>query len=278
MAHHSSTSSVPAEISEFLAKEVAPFLESQELPVDSTTAYASGSLIEGHGNSLSDVDVFLITTGSPPQNLVYDPEGRAQASENCVVAVGYVGDRRVDLEYWHPQRVDELADKVARLDLGDNFVITLSYSEQEFLHRLRVGVPLLRQDLFEQTRSRFDFSRVAMALTLGAVRALDNALDDVSGMLEDDDREAALFRVRDVLGFAVAAWNYHQGSTNPTPKWRMKVLRSLPEDERTKFLIEESLRLQFPSAADLLTNAKRCRDYLESCISLSNRVTEWIMP
>lgn len=234
-------------------------------------AYVSGSLLDGLGNRGSDVDVYVVTEARPSEPLQID-------EADYTINVDYIGKRRIDYEYWRPQVVSRIAERLRESRLGRGFAGTLHYAERTFIHRIKIGIPVINDAGFQELRSRFDFSHFQGYLVQDAIRNLDNALDDLCGMLDDDDREVALFRARDVLHFAIDAWTSNQGNTNPNPKWRVKLLRCLASNPRSEELLRDYLRLQFAEGEGLLEDRSACRRHLEECIDFADRITHWIQP
>src|SRR4051812_24165580 len=143
------------DLHEMVGESVEDLLRQQGLDLTDTSSviYLSGSLVEGHGHGTSDVDVYVIGDDEPrgPLNIVV---------ENYQVAIDFGRCRRVDYEYWTPPAVAALAEKLANLDLGRGFLGVLHDAEEEFLHRLRVGVPLTQPEGFRRVQDAFDFDRL----------------------------------------------------------------------------------------------------------------------
>jgi hypothetical protein len=234
-----------------------------------STAYVSGSLLDGFGNRGSDVDVFVITDEKPRSPTVY--------ADEFSITVDFAASRRIDYEYWSPRRVEALAEKQRSIDLSGDFSPVLQFAERSFIHRIKIGAPILNPPVFERLRGGFDFARFQQYLVRDSIKQLDNALDDLCGLLEDEEWDVALFRARDVLGFAVDVWTAHRGITNPSPKWRLKKLRALPPEEASQRVLDHYLQLQLRDASILVENGGACRRYLEECIGFADRITDEVL-
>ena len=242
-------------------------IDGQGLRNTEAIIYLSGSTVEGFANSGSDIDVFAITERRPSG---YD----SSHSQNGVT-IDFVENRRIDIEFWSPATVFGIADKLAIIRPEDATARAFSSGEQLFVHRLRIGMPIQREREFLAIRNRFDFLRLSKYLTQDAIVGLDNALDDLCGMIADCDWECALFRARDVLDFTIDAWNHFAGSTNPTRKWRVKILHKLEPEARNQEVLAGYLKLAFEGGYSL-EKTEQCRRHLEDCICFSNQVTRWI--
>jgi hypothetical protein len=240
---------------------------------DDAVVYVSGSLFEGYGNPWSDVDVFAITD-RPPSS----PYAK-RASTNRT-AQHLVGGRRFDWEFWGPDDVRALAARASALRatarediLGTAFL----HIEKCFIHRLRIGAPLLRRDEFERLRSLFDFDLFAGFQADEAIRWLDSLMEDLCGMLAIEDADVALFTARELVGTAVDAYCHSKGSTDPVRKWRVKQLARVADgSERHAVVAEGFWRLQFPDPVALRSDWERCRSYLEECLRFAERVAAWV--
>jgi hypothetical protein len=251
--------------------------------------YLSGSQLDGFANRTSDIDVFVATPSLPLEKLecyrqrgtsVFYPcthsEGQHTliGSPFCIVSE-YCSQRRVDYEYWEFPVLERMAEKLRNLAPGDRF-LSLHKGEKRFIHRIKMGVPILNVAGFEALRDLYDFARFRRYMVQSSIGQIDNALDDVAGMMDGGDLESALFRVRDVLASAVDAWCCYHDRTNPTAKWRLKVLATLPPDSHSRWISHEFRNLEFPDASRLLADEDACRGYIDDCVQSAGRIVQWI--
>jgi hypothetical protein len=235
--------------------------------------YLSGSAITPFANPWSDIDVYAITDRGPLGGIAVH-EGATQSSQH------YLADRRVDFEFWRPADVSVLAERLGQLELGtgDYIVGTLfTYNEVCFMHRLRVGLPILNAGDFEASRACFDFDKLAGYLSQEAIRATDGFHEDVCGMLEGGDLDSAVLTARRLVALAVDAYVHKRGSTDPTEKWRPRLLVAL--DDGSAFhgeVVQTYWRLEFPGDMGPGAVQDVRRRYAESCIAFSRQVTSWI--
>ena len=256
------TAFVQSRLEELVGVTVEEVLALEGFPDESgAVVYVSGSVFSGHGNPWSDIDVFALTDRKPVGSL-------AQAAST--------NGRRFDWEFWRPEGVRELAERVSRLELGtgrDILGTAFLHIEQCFIHRLRVGIPILDQDGFAGYRERFDFDRFRAFQAEEAIRWLDALVEDLCGMIEVSDADAALFTSRELVGTAVDAYCHHHGNTDPVRKWRVKHLEALAaESERHREVCGTFWRLQFPDAASLRTDWQACQSHLEECLRFAERL------
>ncbi|HEX2046198.1 MAG TPA: nucleotidyltransferase domain-containing protein [Acidimicrobiales bacterium] len=252
---------------------VDQLLAAEGFPDDSrAVVYLSGSIVSGHANPWSDIDVFAVADRGPSGAV------HGIATTNAV-APHFLGDRRVDYEFWRPAAVEELARRLDAYDLASGTSIqgaTFLRIEEIFIHRLRIGVPLLDEAGFARLQARFDFDRFAAFQTEDAIRHLDAELEDLVGMRKGGDRDGALWVARQVLDVSVEAYLHSLGNTDPVEKWRVRYLQELPDSARHRQLQADYWRLQYPAAAVALRDdGDVWHRYVEEVIAFSNRVAAW---
>jgi predicted nucleotidyltransferase len=234
--------------------------------------YLGGSVVEGHGNPWSDVDVFVVGN-LPPVGPDVKP------GDVNTVSVHFYKGVRFDFEYWAPERVRDLARRLRSIRLGITRSLTrttFSYIEECFLHRLRTGRPLRDARGFRKWQSRFNFRKFALYQAQETVRHVDAMLEDACGMLEAGHVEAAVFTAREMVGEAVDAYCHFRGETDPVKKWRLVHVARLPADDEHQVELRETYwQLQFPPLSCVRDGA-RARAYVEQCVRFTNRVVSWI--
>jgi predicted nucleotidyltransferase len=234
---------------------------------EDSAVYLSGSLAEGIGNDGSDIDVYVVGSRAPSgPNIV--------ASRRIGISVHMVHGRRVDFEYWPDAVVDDVCERLDSLRIGREFLGgRFDLSEEQFVHRLGVGIPLTGIEKWRTLRERVDREAFRGYLEQQAIHLLDGTIDDLDGMLRAGDLEVVAHRARDVVGYAVDVHRHHCGDTNPTPKWRAKVLARLPASERTDHVRERYRELTFGA----LDTSDECavEAYLTACAAFAHRVVRW---
>jgi len=225
--------------------------------------YVSGSLVEGLGNRSSDIDLFVVERGNA--------SNRAEQVDCTRTSVHHLGHRRVDYQFWTERAVEQLAS-IANHHEPDA-PAKLSLTQQEFIHRMRIGAPLTHMAMFRRLHNHFDFNVFASCLADWATEDVENALEDLYGMYDSDDLDTAVLRARDAVGRAVDVYRYRLGDTNPKAKWRARILRTLPEHELKETVSAGFWRYQFPN--DPRRNDSVCRSYIRACIEYANEIIEW---
>lgn len=195
------------------------------LPVEPVvTAWQSGSWVEGLAHAHSDVDIYCAVERLD-ETFAWTRRDRHRA-----VWVTIEGDRRIDFEYWTLTELERIATRLGAIPLEDpetNLLNYLSATETEVVHRIKVGVPLIEESVFDRIRESFDFGVFRRYLVRNALHYVDDAFDDTVGMHRSGDLDSAALRARATLGFSVDALLAAHDVTNNKAKFRLEMLRAL---------------------------------------------------
>jgi len=177
---------------------------------------AVGSIVEGQGNSRSDLDLLLVTPREFGSHASF-------VAGRCIVDVRVLKVEELDkllavFENWSesPWQVTQAAP--------------FTYDERILLHRLHHGLVLHRGEN-EQVAARIPSLLNLARLKLHVARQLARTIQvDMAGYRETQDYRSLVFAAQEVLGHAVDALLAGHRLTNPLPKWRSRLLESLPPD------------------------------------------------
>jgi predicted nucleotidyltransferase len=238
-----------------------------DAPAD-VTAFISGSLFEGLGNKTSDIDVYVIGQAKPRSDVVIH-------KKNIIcIAKHELAGRRVDVEFWHPHAVQALA---ARLDgvTVERDLDALACEEIDFIHRVRMGFPLLREPLFKEWQRRFDYEKLVRLMRHRAWLNVTDVLEDLEGMLDNQDLDVALIRCHDLLADTCDYTLRCAGETNPKRKWGPKLLAKYDHVPFVREVRLNYLSLQLPDQADRIrTDPETAMRYARTCMALARRVLD----
>lgn len=216
---------VPMSMLEFLAGKGANLLETVS-GVDAAVGLqpedvllAVGSVVEGLGNSKSDLDLVLISP-RPADSLPRD------------VAV-IVGKCLSDVQILNASEVEVLLGRLhrwAELPWDVTHRIEFSIEERRLLHRL-----LNHAVLFEGGSSRLasllPVRELVGRLKLQVARHLARTIQiDLAGNREVEDYVTLVLGAQELLGHAVDALLAGYYQTNPNAKWRSRLLNQLPAE------------------------------------------------
>lgn len=182
---------------------------------------AVGSLVEGLGTSKSDVDLLLVRASGPE-------------ADGCEMETAWMlGSSIVDLRVVPAVVVEELLARLATWDRRPWSVMDappFSPDERLLLHRLLRGRPMFPAEQDDAVRYRPPAPQLER-LKLQVTRHLARTIQvDMVGYRENGDYSSLVFAGQELLGHAVDALLAAHHQTNPYPKWRSRLLESLPAD------------------------------------------------
>lgn len=180
---------------------------------------AVGSLAEGLGNGKSDVDLLYLTPDL--RHADASPEQvRSFAAGRCVVDLriiptGYASALRSRLRSW------------AEGEWSLNVAADFTPGDVLLLHRLRAGITLWPDSIGPESALDRDVARLKLHVARHMARTLQV---DMAGYREVGDGQSLVYAGQDLLGHAADGLLAGFGFTNPTAKWRSRLLDRLPHD------------------------------------------------
>lgn len=173
------------------------------------TAFLTGSLVEGFGNALSDLDILVVV----PDNYHY------------VISTSQKAKQRVDLEIREHSEVDSALHHLGQMDVsGKGFPGIMKEEELDLLHRLRIGIPLHNPEKAQIIQESINVEKFCTYLVIYFQAYFRRMLEDAMGALESQDFETAFFCARSTFEYAIDAYLAFHGETNIRSKWRAKKL------------------------------------------------------
>ncbi len=190
---------------------------------------AVGSLAEGLGNRKSDVDLILVTPGIQHAGASPD-EVQSFVAGRCIV----------DLRIAPTDPLDALCSRLRQWAMGPwevSLPASFSANELLLLHRLGAG-----RQLWPETDPNAAGTLVlcedVARLKLHVARHMARTLQvDMTGYREEGDNMSLVFSAQDLLGHAVDGLLAGYRLTNPTPKWRRRLLDLLPADWESRLVM-----------------------------------------
>lgn len=180
---------------------------------------AVGSVVEGLGTSKSDVDLLLIVTDEAESAL---PEGEiAWTLGRCIVDVRIVRAETV------AKLLCRLRDW-AQLPWDVSKAAGFSHEDRVLLHRLLRGCRLFPRGeapRFDYRPAEADLARLKLQVARHLARTIQV---DMVGYRDNGDYPSLVFAAQELLGHAVDGLLAGHRVTNPAPKWRSRLLESLP--------------------------------------------------
>ncbi|MBU7048146.1 MAG: hypothetical protein HXS54_17055 [Theionarchaea archaeon] len=212
------------------------------------TAFLTGSLVEGFGNALSDLDILVIVynksdyTVSPPENPM---------------------QKRVDVEVLEHAEVDSAVYHLSTMDItGKGFPGIMKEDELTVLHRLCIGIPFFNLENAYTIQKSIDCTYLAKYITIYFQAHFRRMVEDAVGALQSEDFGTAFFNARSAFEYAVDAYLAFHGETNIRGKWRTKKL--LKHDPS---LMEKYWKFEAPHVA---YTPEAIAEYTKEVIRFSN--------
>jgi hypothetical protein len=175
-----------------------------------------GSLVEDLGNEDSDVDLLWITQ-------------REDARPDATFAIGSC---ICDVATVNPNDLQRLLTAASAwpTEPEDARAAAADYRQRRLLHRLRGAIGLHGAARLTALQCRLEPRAVARQ-NLACARYYVSTLQiDLAGMRKAGDWVTMRFVALELLNSAVDALLAAYGSTNPTPKWRTRLLAKLPRN------------------------------------------------
>ncbi|WP_411501440.1 hypothetical protein [Bacillus thuringiensis] len=228
---------------QILAKELLSDLSIfQDSRDDMYTSFVSGSLFEGFGNKLSDVDIFILCNKLPVKEDIKfrgtecDYEALLDLGEKLLLNV-QINKISFDIEFWNIEKVENKALELVKGKHSYGYVPNLSKDEYDLFHRFKYGVPLFNVENFHSLRENIDFQILGNGLIEESSRSYLGLMTDVQGAYASEDFVSSYFMARILLETVLPAYLALQSETNPKPKWLYrKVLRYSQESNNLEFL------------------------------------------
>ncbi len=190
------------------------------------TVLLVGSVAAGLATRSSDIDLLVIGDRADIHEGLVVREADFDAS-----VLRHADGYRVNVEMWGTPQLEDLEDRVASAMacLLEPDVIhdlhVLRPDEVTLMHRLRTGVVLSNPAVAEAWRLRLHLDGLATYVMLVAAWHCTAHVMDVAGALEADDPASAAWVARSCLDQLAAALLASVGETNPSQRWRVRLLR-----------------------------------------------------
>lgn len=209
---------------------------------DGEIAFVTGSVIDGVGDSQSDLDIYILTSREDfERRSVHFHHERQNQQERQEFGIIYcdVNGREFDVECHLAEKFHELLRQLACLDPLDRDCLWRNFrglgrfertEATELLHRLRIGVPIWNETRYEELRRAFDEQKyLAWHAHVHLIEAEDY-LKGVTRSLRENDSENAYIKILRLFDSLADAKLFLCGESLDRWKWRLPKLRKLADD------------------------------------------------
>ena len=209
-------------------------LLSRSRATDGDIVVLSGTLLEGFGNSYSDLDLYVIGEHLPtqgpdvPASQVLREDGRVRRVNETLKSSSNV---LLDIQYYTFQELETLSRSLNALyhesRLGTRiFRKTLHQDDEDLIHKLLTGTILQDASGSFDARKYFDPATFCFLKYRNEVGGYEE-FRDLIGSWMAGDLDTCLYNTRAYLVSQVTGMMFLAGSTNPRPKWFIRKLTAL---------------------------------------------------
>jgi hypothetical protein len=196
--------------------DLLQYVDERINPTPEAIVFCSGSALDGFANATSDLDVFIISK-------------HAKAKAEFLPITNAYDSLIVDTEYWTNERCSELLSRLREVALtGQNdprIALTLSKQELDFLHRVKIGHPLLNDAAFRIFQDQVKM-HLQTALILRSMANYWPFFDDLIGVSQEKEQtDTCVLTAHRLVELAFDMTLQLIGETNPSEKWRLKCLK-----------------------------------------------------
>jgi hypothetical protein len=201
------------------------------LPTEPLCVYNAGSLVLGWGNETSDVDFFVVTAQPWDGETNYTNATSADPGHVSWLAA-YVGERRVDVEYWQDRQIDQIIQNVSWERYDNQATELVTDHDIEVLQRFGHARALQGGSWLEDRRAQVAKSALRAICVGRKLNYTDFYVEDAVGQLNAGDLRSAVLSARIAFGYAVDAVLADAGGVGasaPANKWRARHLAELDQ-------------------------------------------------
>lgn len=258
-------------IREVLSHKQVILSKLDDLDIKNSYVYAAGSLMEGFGNSTSDIDIYVICDKAyldKPACKLSSSESLIRTENNLIRNVIQDGVR-FDFEYWSWEDFNEIIRKLNGLDFKtEGYITRLSDDEYDLLHRLKYAKPLVNEEKFYMLYDSIVFENLRFYQVVVQSEKYSSFLEDLQGASSSGDYGSTFIMVRRLIDLVVTSYLAVNGETNPNLKWMYRKLARYQEITGDTVLLMEYLRLQtYPFTEDTIKSL--IREAMKFCQNLN---------
>lgn len=210
---------------------------------ESDTVFVTGSVVDGIGDSQSDLDIYILTSpeGFERRSPDFDHERKSQQArmEFGIIYRDVLG-RRLDAECHPKKKFVELLREFARLDPLDRDCLWRNFRSLgrferaeavELMHRLRIGVPIHNEALLQDLLQGYDESKFFAWNTHFHLIDAEDYVKGVKRSLNQGDDQSAYLKLQRLYDSLADAKLFAHGQSLDRWKWRLPKLRKLGDAE-----------------------------------------------
>lgn len=244
--------------------------------------YVSGSVIEGHGNKKSDLDIYVIShdieSVSSNTNITYNSNG-------VLTAFSKINEVSCDIEYWDVRNLNNLITQLDNINLTDlNMRVfnslnvgTIGFEDLlSFLHRFLKSQSIYNESIYNKYIDNLNDDTYFKISSLAHINLIDNFYDDITGNLQNEEYETALILANKTILKAMVVYLLGHKVSIDREKWLYIKLNQLSEyNFEAKNILDQFKELYFKSnlktKSDYEEKTEQIIEFINKVISLSNK-------
>ncbi|PFA69818.1 hypothetical protein CN378_03350 [Bacillus sp. AFS015802] len=216
-----------------------------DINFDDCIVYLAGSLMEGFGNSTSDIDVYVICDVFPAMKQDEEIAQSFLQSEQTLIRNVIHESIRLDFEYWTWCEFNKAVNSLNGLNFKTNeYIERISDDEYDLLHRLKFGKPIINFEKFEEVYNSIDFDNLGHYRVAVENESYQGLLEDLQGAYLSGDYGSAFFLSRLFLDRVMTSYLAAHGETNPNSKWLYRKALRYQEKTGDTGLLSKYIELQ----------------------------------
>lgn len=235
--------------------------------------YMSGSIMEGFGNSESDIDLFVVSKDLPKieaiDNYLEGIDGNRFIFENKIIITNSYDGVDFDIEF---HKIDDVDMYVYNLN---NHLLKENDYYLDFLHRMKFGFPLLKEKNFNNYIQKVQFSNLNYVKARKYSTYFPIKVTDILGAYKEKDFQTSFFMSWFLLEESIDTYLFLLGETNPNKKWRIKKIKNLKkkniaQSEELLIILENTFNKL--SLEDIESLKQKTTQILKECQKLNTRI------
>lgn len=203
-------------------------------PPENSVVIVSGTLIEGLGNTHSDIDVFVFADDLPDVSSIGTRNFIKTEGDKVRQVFDALDDDGLcfDAEYYYFSEFNDIINKLDRLYLKGRATTKLlrqqmTSGEEDLIHKCSIGINIGERhisELVDIKAMREKFSFIKYRRLIGGYPEFK----DIRGMYHANDMRTCYLAMREYVEMHAMALTYVVGDTNSKRKWLLKKLDRLP--------------------------------------------------
>lgn len=235
--------------------------------------FLGGSLIEGYGNNLSDIDAFLITSR----------ESCLKEKKGSVIFLDLT-PCPLDIEIIYKEEIHHWASLIngyfGKEHSDPRDALLFSTGELKTMHRFLNGFTLYNEDELKRLKQLFDPLKLADLLFMMTVAIIPTLQIDLLGSIMSEVQHTIVYNLQSILDCLFKGLLALHGNTNMSEKWLYHLLSIKMPPEWDRELPGGPLELPVHEYYSVMRNFKRkdfteLNDYIIELTCLINRIIPW---